>query len=211
MGHIVDDSDLVCQACAGNADALGELLDVCRPRLKRMLQVRADPRVASRFDSSDVIQETCIEVTHRLQEYVADAKVPFFVWLRFLTLQKLAAFHRRHLAAQKRTAARDVALPGFNSPQASSEYLAMQLLGEATSPSQALIREEMKGQLMTVLDEMNPIDREILCLRHFEQLTNIEAAAVLELNPSAASSRYVRALAHLKEALSHLPGFLDEI
>jgi len=206
----IDEPELITQAQAGDSDALGRLFDRSRTRLRRMVQVRADPRAAGRFDGSDVIQEAFIEATERFQEYVSDQSVPFFVWLRSLTLQKLLAFHRRHLGTQKRDAARDVALPGLNPPRASSEFLATQLLGEATSPSQALIREEMKAQLMSVLDEMNTIDREVLCLRHFEQLTNVEVSAVLDLKLSAASSRYVRALAHLKGALRQIPGFLDK-
>jgi RNA polymerase sigma-70 factor (ECF subfamily) len=91
-------------------------------------------------------------------------------------------------------------------PQATSFALAAQLLGKMTTPSQAAMRAESKLQIQEALNAMDPIDREVLTLRHFEMLTNAETAKVLELSQAAASNRYVRALKRMKEILEETRG-----
>ena len=130
--------------------------------------------------------------------------MPFFVWLRFLTAQKLLVLHRRHLGTLARDAGRDVSLSGRTSPLESSAVLADQLLGRLTSPSQATYRAQRKERLEKALLSLEPMDSEILLLRHFEELGNQEAASVLGIRPSAANNRYVRALKRLKDLLVHL-------
>jgi RNA polymerase sigma-70 factor (ECF subfamily) len=88
--------------------------------------------------------------------------------------------------------------------------LAAHLLAQATSPSGALIRAELQRKLQEVLEKLRPLDREVLVLRHFEQLSNQETALALNIDPSAASTRYIRALQRLKQALEQIPGFFDE-
>ena len=139
------------------------------------------------------------EATARFEEYMRDAKMPFFLWLRFLTLQKLCELHRRHLKVKARDASRELSLYNGPLPEATSAVLAAQLIGKLTTPSQAAVRAEMKLQLEDALNSMDAIDREVLALRHFEQLTNAEASRVLGINESAASNRYVRAAKRLKK------------
>ena len=127
--------------------------------------------------------------------------MPFFVWRRFITMQKLCELHRKHLGAQARDAAREISLYNGACPEATSAVLAAQLLGRRTTPSQAAIRAETKLCLEQALNLMDPIDREVLALRHFEQLTNTETAQVLGIDPSASSNRYVRAIKRLKQVL----------
>src|SRR5262249_33556307 len=136
-------------------------------------------------------------------------RMPFFLWLRFLTGQKLLALRRRHLGAEARDAGREISLHHGAMPGASSACLAAQLLGKVTAPLQAAIRAELKVRLQEALNGMDPLDREVLALRHFEQLDNHEAAQVLGITPSGASSRYLRALKRLKEILGQAPGFFD--
>jgi RNA polymerase sigma-70 factor (ECF subfamily) len=135
--------------------------------------------------------------------------MPFFLWLRFLTGQQLLMVHRRHLGAKIRDVGQEVSLYRGALPQASSVSLAAQLLGRITSPSLAAVRAEMQLKLQEVLNGMDPLDREVLTLRHFEALNNGETAAVLGIQKAAASNRYVRALRRLKEVLSTMPGFFD--
>ena len=135
--------------------------------------------------------------------------MPFFLWLRLLTGQRLLAIHRRHFKAKMRDAGQEIALQQGAMPPASSASLAARLLGRLTTPSQAAVRAELRLRLQEALNGMNEIDREMLVLRHFEELSNGEAAEVLGLQPAAASNRYVRALKRLRSILAGMPGFFD--
>lgn len=196
----------VKQVAAGDQEALAELFHLYRPRLRRMVLLRMDRRLQGRADASDVIQETFLEVARRAGEYASRDDMPFFLWLRLLASQKLLEFHRRHLGTQQRDAKREISLTERPFPEVSSQLLASQLLGRFSSASQAVIRAEQQAKLEEVLNRLDPGDREILSLRHFEELSNGEAAQVLGLTKSAASNRYIRALRRLKEQLS---GVLD--
>jgi RNA polymerase sigma-70 factor (ECF subfamily) len=189
--------------------ALVELFAQNRARLRRMVRLRLDRRLQGRVDPSDVLQEAHIEVAKRAKEYVADPAMPAFLWLRWITGERLLAIHRKHLGAQIRDANLEVSLHRGALPQATSVSLAELLLGRLTSPTRAARRAEMQVRLQDVLNTMDPIDREVLTLRHFEELSNGETARVLGLTKSAASNRYMRALLRLKETLSGMPGFLD--
>ena len=174
-----------------------------------MVELRLDPRVRGRIDASDVLQEAALEAFERLENYLGDPKLPFFLWLRFLTSQKVLALHRQHLGAQRRDARREVRLQRGPWPEASTAALANQLLGKLTAPSQAAVRAEGKQRLEEALNDMDPLDCEVLVLRHFEQLTNVEVAKELGLDESAASKRYIRALRKLKGLLDRMPGALS--
>lgn len=189
------------EASQGDQCALDELLERYRERLGRLVKLRLDDRVRGRIDASDVIQETYVEASQRLNEYLREPTVPFFVWLRFLTIQKLTLLHRRHLGVQARDAGREVAMHSGPMPAGASAALAAQLVGQLTSPSSAAMKAEMKIRLQDALNAMDPIDREVLVLRHFEQLGNGEIAHVLGLSESAACNRYVRALEKLRKQL----------
>src|SRR5262245_11467760 len=165
-------SELLRRAGAGDTAALGELLEGHRRRLRRMVRLRLDPRLQGRVDASDVLQEAFLEAAQRLADYLREPRMPFFLWLRFLTGQKLLALRRRHLGAEARDAGREISLHRGAMPGASSACLAAQLLGKVTAPLQAAIRAEMKVRLQEALNGMDPLDREVLALRHFEQLDN---------------------------------------
>jgi RNA polymerase sigma-70 factor (ECF subfamily) len=203
-------ADLLRRAAAGDSASLGELLARHRERLRRLVALRLDPRVSARLDASDVLQDVCLEATHRLAEYLRNPAMPFFLWLRLLTGQKVNYLHRLHLGAEMRAAGREVSIEG-PVPEASSAALAAHLLGHDTQPSEAAVRAERKRLLQQALGAMDPLDREILALRHFEQLSNAEAAQVLDVKESAASKRYVRAVKKLKEIIEGLPGGLSGI
>jgi RNA polymerase sigma-70 factor (ECF subfamily) len=180
----------------GDEQALGELFELHRDRLWRMLYVRLDGRLASRVAPDDVLQETFLDVARRIGEHLAEPAVPFYVWLRFLTLQRMQMMQRAHLG----TRMRDVGLER-QLPFASAESMAGQLVGHLTSPSQAAMRHELQDRLRAALDEMDPLDREVLALRHFEELGNNEVAEVLGISKDAASKRHVRALKRLRDIL----------
>ncbi len=194
---------------SGNPHALGELFATHRERLRRMVQLRLDRRLQGRIDPSDVIQEAFVDATRRLPEYSADPAMPPFLWLRFLTAQRLVTLHRIHLGVKARDAGREISLHSGPLPSADSRSLAAQLLGRLTSPSRAAIRAEIQIKIQDALNAMDPIDREIIALRHFEELSNSETAAVLGLHKAAASNRYVRALRRLKEILAPTLGLGD--
>jgi RNA polymerase sigma-70 factor (ECF subfamily) len=191
---------------AGDPAAAVELFARCRDRLKRMVRLRLDRRLRGRLDASDVLQEAYLDVRKKVADFAAKPDLPAYLWLRLVTAERLLILHRHHLGTQMRDAAQEVSLCRGGPPAASTHSLANLLLGRHTSPTQAAVRAERQLRLQDALDEMDPIDREILALRHFEDLSNAEAAAVLALSKSAASNRYVRALRRLKEVLAALPG-----
>jgi RNA polymerase sigma-70 factor (ECF subfamily) len=201
--------DLLRRAKAGDAAALGALFAHFRDRLRKMVRLRLDRRVAGRLDPSDVLQEAYLDVARRFPEYAAAPAVPVYIWLRELTGQRLIDLHRQHLGTKMRDAGQEVSLYRGALPQASSASLAQQLLAGLTSPTQAAVRAEMQLKLQEALNSMDPIDREVVVLRHFEELSNIETASVLGIEPSAASKRYLRAIRRLKAILDQIPGFFS--
>jgi len=195
---------LVARLQAGDQAALGELFDLHRDKLRRMVDLRLDQRLAGRVSASDVLQEAYIDAVKRVEHYFSKEGQSFFGWLRLVVGQRIADVHREHLAG-KRDAGRDIGIDrGANTD---STCLAARLLGPGSSPSQAAQRHEIFAQLETALASMDPLDREVLALRHFEELSNGETAEALGIQPAAASKRYVRALARLKEILEGIPGF----
>lgn len=189
----------------GDESVVGDLFQLHRSRLKRMVQVRLSPRIRSCVDASDVLQDTLMQASRHLDEYLNKPPMPFFIWLRWLTSQQIKQCHRFHLDAQKRSAKKNQA---FNNVANSlSEVLAVQFA--QSTPSKIASKKEMIAIATGVLDQLKSTDREILCMRHFEHLTNTEVAAALEIDPSNASTRYVRALSKLRKALDRFPAFAD--
>lgn len=201
------EEQLVHQFQQGDASALGELFDRNRDRLLRFVRFRMDKRLYGRIDAEDVLQEAYLAAAQRARHYQQDPTHSIFVWLRMIVQQTMVDLHRQHLGAQMRDAGREISLQPKRNLPATSVSMVLQLLGKFTSPSQIAMRAEMSAQLEQALETMNPIDREILALRHFEELTNNEVAEVLDIQPKAASIRYVRAIKRLKSILEELPGF----
>ncbi len=205
------DRDRVASMGADRVD-WGQFLTSHRHRLRRMIALRLDQRLQGRIDPSDVIQEAFLEATERRPAYIRQPDpMPPFLWLGFLTFQRLQLVHRQQLGTRSRDAGRDVSIHTGANPGASSAALPAQLLGRDTRASEVSIRAERKRRLLDVLEGMDPVDREVLVLQHFEQLTNGECARVLELGESAATKRYLRALRRLEDILSALPGGEDEV
>ena len=189
---------------------LSELFKLQCERLTQMLRLRMDPRLQGRIDAADVLQEAYIECAKRFAEYRANPSMPLYLWVRFLTFQKLTDMHRHHLGTKMRDASQEVSLYRGALPQASSVMLAAQLLGRLTSASRVAIRAETQIRVQDALNKMDAMDREVLILRHFEMLTNEETAHVLGIKKTAASNRYIRALKRLKEIVASIPGLGDD-
>jgi RNA polymerase sigma-70 factor, ECF subfamily len=199
------EDDLVRRIRGGDQTALATMFDRHRGRLEKMVRLRLDCRLQGRIDPSDVLQEAFVDASRRLVDYASNPEFPVFVWLRFLTSQRLNMVHRQHFGPT-RNPVREVSLYSGAPPQADSLSLAQQLLGRLTTPSEGAVRVELQLRVQDALNAMDPIDREVLALRHFEELTNKETAAVLGLKQTAASNRYIRALGRLKAILSSVPG-----
>ncbi len=200
-----DIADLLARVRAGDQPALADLFARHRDKLRRMVQLRLDHRLAGRVSPSDVLQEAYIDALKRIDHYFEKPDQPFFGWLRLVVGQRLADVHREHLA-QKRDVGHEVPIHR-GGPGADSACLAACLLGGGTSPSHAAARTESFARLEEALDRMDALDREVLALRHFEELSNTDTAEILGIQPAAASKRYVRALARLKQILETIPGF----
>ncbi len=202
-----DESRLVRQAADGDPEALGRLFSAHRGRLERMIELRLSRRLSGRVDDSDVLQEAYLEIARKLGDYARDPKLPPFLWMRHLTALKLIEVHRRHLGCQIRDADREVTLYRGCLPLADSASLAAQLLGSLSTPSQAALKAETRLMVQEALNSMDPIDREIVSLKHFEQLSFSEISQVLGISKSGAGSRYLRAVKRLRAILENIPGF----
>jgi RNA polymerase sigma-70 factor (ECF subfamily) len=190
------------------AQDLNRWFDKYRDRLRALVQLRLSSRLAGRFDASDVLQEAFLDATKRLAQYRNQANVSPYLWLRFLTLQRLGIFHRRHLYTKKRSAGRESML---TAPKISSIALADWIIDSGTSPSVSAFRHEQRDGLQAALNAMSAQDREILTARHFEQLSNEEAAEALGITAAAASRRYYRALERLREIIAPFLGDSDRL
>jgi RNA polymerase sigma-70 factor, ECF subfamily len=195
----------------GDEDALAVLVERHRDRLERMVRLRMDRRLQGRVDAADVVQDAYLAVRGKFPQYSADPRLPFFLWLRLEVGQKLVDVDRFHLGTQMRDAGQEVSLYRGALPQVSSLSLAEHLLGKLTTASQAAMRVELKLRVQEALNSMAPHDREVLILRHFEELSNAETAQVLGIKPSAAVNRYVRALKRLKDVFQGMPGGIEGI
>ena len=189
----------------GDTDALAELVSHHQSRIRHLIEMQLDSRLAGRVDTDDVLQEVFLDAAARIRHFVNEHSGSLFVWLRLITIQTLANVHRRHFGTKMRDVTREMSI--FRSNNNATTSLALQLLGQATSPSQVAMREETAARLVAVINNMSEIDQQILQLRHFEQLTNSEASEVLQIQPKAASIRYIRALKRLKEVLAEMPEF----
>jgi RNA polymerase sigma-70 factor (ECF subfamily) len=198
-------------ARGGDEAALNEVFARHRGRLRRMVELRLDRRLQARIDASDVIQEAYVDVVRRLDEYLREPSYPLFLWLRLIVGERLMKLHRHHLGTQMRDAGLEVSIYRGALPAASSAALAAQLLGKHTSPTQAAARAERMMRLQDALNALDPVDREVLSLRHFEEMTLAETALSLNIEESAAAKRYIRALKRLKTILASMPGGLESV
>ena len=192
-------------ACKGDACALSQVVAEHRPKLVRMIELRMDAAQRRRMGPEDVVQDALTEATRRFPEWCAQDRYPFHVWIRLLTAQAFVNAFRRHHNVQKR----DVEREREFAPRASvsAERVADWIAATGTTPSQAVRREEVRQRVLAALAGLEELDREIIALRHFEQLSNDDAALELGIEPAAASKRFARALQRLRPVLRGLaPG-----
>lgn len=198
-----DSSDaLLSRAQAGDRAALSEMLAVHVSRLERMEALRLDTSLGRRLEAADIVQDALIEATRRFPEWCAQERYPFPVWLRLLTAQTMQAVVREH-HREKRDVAREQAELSAHSTLTAARA-ADWLLSTHTSPTQAARRVELRERVLAALEEIGELDREVLVLRYFEQLSNEEAALELGIDPAAASKRFARALQRIRPALRAL-------
>jgi RNA polymerase sigma-70 factor, ECF subfamily len=214
MGNAINDPPsetvhLLERLRAGDRRALADLFQRHRDRLRRMVELRMDPRLQGRIDASDVLQDGFLDLAKRVESYLSDPKLPVYLWLRLVVSDRLALVHRQHLGTEMRDAGAAVSLYRDPLPPASSTALALMLLGRLPSPSNAAIRAEQILQVQEAVNSLDSLDREIVALRHFEQLSRAETAVVLGITEEAGAKRYIRALKKLKTILAAMPGGLE--
>jgi RNA polymerase sigma-70 factor (ECF subfamily) len=192
--------ELLIGAGKGEAAAVDRLLDRHRDALRNMIRARMDQKLARRVDASDVVQDVLLEASQRLDDYIRDPKLPFGLWLRQMAQDRIIDLHRRHRVARRRSLDREQQRAGPGTDQSSLE-LAAQLRDPELTPAAATLRKELHQRFVEAIDRLEDEDREILLMRHFEQLTNSEAAELLGLSQPAAGMRHLRALRRLREVL----------
>jgi RNA polymerase sigma-70 factor (ECF subfamily) len=197
-----DTQQLLDEARRGDGQAVEALLARHRAAVRRMIELRLDPAIVQRVDASDVVQEVLLEVSQRLQEFLRKPVMPFHLWLRHIARDRLIDAHRRHHQAKKRGVGREqpLARPGW--AEQSSLDLAGQLIDQELTPASAAIRQELERRLHEALSQLDEDDREMILMRHFEQLANQEVAGVLGLTEAAASMRYLRAVRRLRDLMA---------
>jgi RNA polymerase sigma-70 factor (ECF subfamily) len=207
-----DAASLLVRAAGGDLDAWGALLAQNAERLRRVASFRLNARLQGRVDAGDVLQETFIAATERRAEFFQEPGRPLFLWLRWMLGNALLELHRHHLDAQMRDPRREELFGGAgrDATDATRDALAAQLTCGVTGPATAAHRADLHARLVEALNQMDPTDREVLALRHYEQLTSAETADVLGIQERAAAKRYGRALERLRELLAKMPGGLTE-
>jgi len=196
--------EMLDQVRRGESDAVERLLGAYREPLRRMIGLRLDPALAARLDASDVVQEVLVEVHRRLSDYLRNPAMPFPLWLRHIAKDHLIDAHRRHRVARRRSMDREQPLAPARIGDESSFELAGQLLDQELTPASEAVRRELQRRLETAIAALPDADREVILLRHGEQLSNQETAEALGTTEAAASMRYLRAVRKLRSAL--LPG-----
>ena len=192
-----DPRELLEHARQGEPAAFAELFARHREQVRRAVALRLDRRLAARVDVSDVLQDTYLEASRRLADYLARPALPFGLWLRWLTREQVLTAHRRHLLADRRAVGREA--PPL--PAAASSVFVGALLGKGPSPSQAVAAAEAAEKLRLALGQLDDDERDLILWRHFERLTNREVAQLLVISEAAAGKRYIRALERLRGLL----------
>ncbi|MEM7473568.1 MAG: sigma-70 family RNA polymerase sigma factor [Planctomycetota bacterium] len=196
------------QFIAGNRDMLGEVFSLHSPRLWQIIRFRMDAKIRARVDVDDVLQDVFMDAQARVEAFFKGEFQSVFLWLRLVTSQTLSKVHRTHLGTELRAVTREKNANLRGHWPDCSLSLSFQFVAHMTSPSGVAVREEVQTQIHQALECMSDLDQEIVALRHFEELSNQEVAAVLGISNKAASIRYVRALERLRLALSRMPGFV---
>lgn len=188
---------LLTRSGRGDPSASAALLEIHRERLRRMVAWRMDPRVSARVDPSDVVQETLIEASQKMPEYLRERPVPFYPWLRRMAWQRLVKLHEFHMHTAKRTVTREVHRV-MSLPDHSSQLLVNQLVDSQITPSQSLMKDELVRRLHTLLGQLPPRDFEVLAMHYIEQMSRADIAAALEISVSAVNMRHMRAIVRIR-------------
>ncbi|MGP0067369.1 MAG: sigma-70 family RNA polymerase sigma factor [Isosphaeraceae bacterium] len=198
MSQLQPDTEaLIARAVEGDDRARQQLLIRHHDRLIRMVAVRLDRRLAARVDPADIVQEALLEASQNLDDYLRDRPLPYHAWLRQYVWQRLSKLHRHHLGTQRRSVRREEA-GDWNLPEESTAILVDRLLARDSSPSRQVLREEQRLRVQEALEKLPPRDREVLVLRHLEQLSTGEVAEVLGIGVEAVKKRHLRALERLR-------------
>jgi RNA polymerase sigma-70 factor (ECF subfamily) len=193
---------LIERASRNEPAACQELLGRHRQRLRQMIAVRIDHRLAARLDPSDVVQEVFLDALGKMPDYLRERPLPLYPWLRQLAWERLAKLHERHIQAQRRTTTREARWDGAL-PDESALALVDQLVAPGSSPSKQVLRHEMLSRVQAALARLREQEREVLVMRYLEQLSIREIAAVLGITESGVKSRHLRALQRLHGLLSN--------
>ena len=186
----------------GKDGAADRLLERHRDPLRRMIEMRMDQKIKQRVDASDIVQEVMIEANRRLQKYLENPVMPFHLWIRQMARDRIIDAHRRHRGSEKRSVDREKSMVAAGAMDRSTMELAAQLCDAEMTPAEAATMRELQKRFQNAIEELDENDREIVVMRHVEQLTNQDVATALGLSEPAASMRYLRAIRRLRSLLN---------
>jgi RNA polymerase sigma-70 factor (ECF subfamily) len=204
-------AELLVNVREGEPRAVDALLDRHRDSLRRMIALRLDQRIMQRLDVSDVVQDVLIEANRRLIDYVNHPTIPFHLWIRQIAKDRIIDAHRRHRMSAKRSIDREQPVAFSPAPDQSTIDLANQFRDGALTPAAAATQRELAQHIESAIQHLRDNDREIILMRHYEQLNNQEIAQALGLSEPAASMRYLRAIKRLREVIEGLPDLYKEL
>lgn len=193
---------LLAMVAKNDKSAIGKLMNLHRSKLRRMVSVRMDRRLAARFDPSDVVQETLVTAIRQLPQYLAERPVSFYPWLRDIAMNRLIDLHRQHVLAHKRKVDREEPIYGQPLPDESKIELARRLVDPGSSPSRRMEKRETQQQVKVALERLSPNDREVLVLKYMEELSAPEIAAILNVTERTVWRRHARAVEQISRALA---------
>jgi RNA polymerase sigma-70 factor (ECF subfamily) len=196
------DADLLARARQGSDEAVGQLLENHRPELVAAVRRRLDRAISQRVDASDIVQDVLLEASQRLADYLREPSMPFSLWLRHLARDRIIDMHRRHRQAERRSVDREQSMSKRRQDSPSAPDLMGQLSDPNITPAAAALRREFQSRFLEVLGDLDPGDRDVLMMRHFEHMTNSEVAEALNLSQPAAGMRYLRALRRVRLLLT---------
>lgn len=196
---------LLTRARGGDRRAAEALLERHRPALRRLVEMRLSASLKRRFDASDVVQDVLLAAHRRFEEYLAGSQMPFQLWLRHIARDRMIDAYRRHSLAARRSVRREQPMPAPAYSDQSALDLSMVVVDRQATPATDALARELQQRFRVALDELEEADREVVFMRHVEQLGNKEVATILGLSEPAAGMRYLRAMRRLRRILGETP------
>lgn len=199
---LFDSQNVLLRAKGGDETAKGELLNRFRPYLNVIAQRLLDDRLQGRMDFADVVQTTFLEATRDFDNFRGDTVESLLAWLRNILRNNVSTAHQHHLAAQKRSARKEVVLRVSSESGGDSLGLADIVPSESSTPSQRMMRNEASVVLADCLDQIPDTQRDAVRMRYLEGMSLKEISDRTGKSEMAVAGLLKRGLRSLREQMN---------